>query len=103
MALRLHRLADSEFRDAIRWYRAESSDIALRFHQSVVETLTRIEVNPQSFPVLETIGEATHIRRARVFGFPYVLIFELLDQDVYVFAIAHTSRRPKYWRRREKP
>ena len=102
MTLRLHRLAEGEFREAIRWYRMEAGEVAMRFHQAVFDTLSQIESDPSAFPVLETIGEATHLRRARVFGFPYVVIFELLDQEIYVFAVAHTSRRPRYWRRRER-
>ena len=102
MILRQHRRAEAEFRGALAWYREESVEVAIRFHAAVLETLNKIESDPERFSVLETLGEATHIRRARVMGFPYVVIFELLEAELFVFAIAHTSRRPGYWRRRKR-
>jgi len=32
--------------------------------------------------------------------FPYRLIYRVRDEDVYIVAIAHTSRRPGYWQNR---
>jgi len=100
--LRLHRLADSEFRAAVRWYRRESDQVALRFQHAVLDLMSRIEVQPDFFGMLESISESTQVRRARVSGFPYVVIFELTGLEIMVFAVAHTSRRPGYWRRRQR-
>ena len=56
----------------------------------------RIVADPDSLP--QVWGG---FRRIRVRRFPYVLFFKRLDaQTVGVYAVAHTSRRPGYWRRR---
>lgn len=40
------------------------------------------------------------LRRLLLHRFPYALIFELRRDECVVWAVAHTSRRPGFWRRR---
>jgi len=40
------------------------------------------------------------VRRARVPGFPYRLIYEELGDCIHVLAIMHDSREPGYWKSR---
>jgi hypothetical protein len=32
--------------------------------------------------------------------FPYNVVYRIRDDDIYVVAVAHTSRRPNYWKDR---
>ena len=91
-----HRLAAREYRSASDWYRERSPEIAERFRGAVDQAVRRIAANADSLPTLTGMN-----RYVRVQGFPYVLIFRRLDRNVrMVVAVAHTSRRPGYWRRR---
>lgn len=91
-----HRLAAREYRLAREWYAERSPDVAGRFQTAVDRAVERIVTARDSLPPL---GE--NYRRVRVSRFPYVLVFrELTAEAVMVVAVAHTSRRPRYWRRR---
>ena len=91
-----HRLAAREYRKARDWYKARSPETALRFVQSVDRAMNRIAASPDALP-----GLAGDYRYVRITGFPFVLIFRSANTNsVTVFAVAHTSRRPGYWRRR---
>jgi hypothetical protein len=35
-----------------------------------------------------------------VHGFPYSVVYRVHRDDIYVIAVAHSSRRPDYWRHR---
>lgn len=92
-----HRLAAREYRDSKAWYAARSVSVAERFRTAVDMAVERIELQAESLPILT--GE---YRWVRVRKFPYLLIFRRRSPDVImIVAVAHTSRRPGYWRRRK--
>jgi toxin ParE1/3/4 len=91
-----HRLAGREYRSARDWYAARSAEVAGRFRDAVDRAVQRIAKDPEA---LARLGTA--YRWVRVNRFPYVLVFrEKSPGLIMVVAVAHTSRRPGYWRRR---
>lgn len=40
------------------------------------------------------------IRRYIMGDFPYVLPYLVRDETIFVLAVAHTSRKPRYWEKR---
>src|SRR5438045_7483122 len=92
-----HRLASREYRAAKKWYQARSQRAYERFREAVSHAVERISAHPEMLSPLHGM-----YRYARVKRFPYILIFEILpDETAFVLALAHTSRRPGYWRRRK--
>ena len=92
-----HRLAKQEAQVAETWYRTRNADAAARFRRMVERTAHRIAVAPDSYPFFRS-----PYRQLRVTGFPYSLVYRTIDkQSVMVVAVAHTSRRPGDWRRRQ--
>lgn len=74
------------------WYlerSEESSDRLLDEFQAALRFL-------QEFP--SAMASKDGIQRIPVRGFPYVLVFDPATNRV--LALAHTSRRPGYWRER---
>jgi toxin ParE1/3/4 len=91
-----HRLAAREYRSARNWYRERSVEVAQRFVLAVDRAANRIEADAES--LCQLTGA---YRYARVPNFPYVLVNRRIDDGtVMVVAVAHTSRRPGYWKRR---
>ena len=88
--------AEREARAAWRWYAKVSQSVAGRFASALDAAIAAIEANPS--------GQAPHLfstRIVRLKGFPYILVFVEIAKDfMQVVAVAHTSRRPAYWRRR---
>ena len=97
MEVVFHRLAAREYRSARDWYAERSPDVAEQFRIAVDRAVERIAAEPNALPRL-----GVNYRRVSVSRFPYVLVFrELTPKTVKVVAVAHTSRRPGYWRRRD--
>ncbi len=40
------------------------------------------------------------IRRFLLRRFPYVIIYEIVSDEIHILAVAHTKRRPGYWKNR---
>ena len=91
-----HRLAAREYRNSRDWYAARSDSVAERFRIAVDRAVARVEAEADALPV-----HSGPYRWVRVRRFPYLLIFRRKSPEVIVIvAVAHTSRRPGYWRRR---
>lgn len=89
--------ASEEFTAAIRWYETRRSGLGAEFYDAVVRTIDRIRTHPE-IGTLRT-GRFPH-RRFRVARFPYTIVYRVREHDIYVVAVAHTSRRPGYWKDR---
>lgn len=94
-----HAHAEREIHSAGRWYRRRSPSSAQRFLQAVNEAVQRIVTAADLGSPYQD-----QIRWMRVKRFPYLIYYEIRDpHPIYIYAIAHTSRRPNYWRRRRPP
>ncbi len=89
--------ASEELAAAVRWYEARRSGLGADFYDAVVRTVDFIRTHPD----LGTprTGRLPN-RQLLVTGFPYKIVYRVRDHDLYVVAVAHTSRRPGYWKDR---
>lgn len=95
-AVTFHRLAAEEFRQARSLYARQSRRTALRFIQAMDAALQQIADGPERWPLYDDRHRWVKIKK-----FPYLLIYRPMGEDrLTVVAVAHTSRRPGYWRRR---
>jgi plasmid stabilization system protein ParE len=92
-----HRLADKEYDGAFKYYAERSPGAALRFKEAVDAAVRRIELGPDLLP-----RYSGPFRWVRVQRFSYILVFRRRGtEEIVIVAVAHTSRRPGYWRRRK--
>jgi toxin ParE1/3/4 len=92
---RFHPEAWQEFEAADDWYLTRSADASLEFLSDVYDALREISVSPQRWP---TYLHGT--RRFVLHRFPFSVVY-LDDLDsVTVIAVAHSKRRPGYWKDR---
>jgi plasmid stabilization system protein ParE len=101
LILKLHRRPEEEIREAATWYSERAEGLDRRFLHSVREALETLEADPQRFARLETMPDEAPFRRVLLEGFPYVIVYEVFENEVFVYTVAHASRRPNYWRRRK--
>jgi plasmid stabilization system protein ParE len=91
-----HRLALKEFDEAYNWYAQRSERAAQHFKEAVHEAVSRICESPESLPHYSGPYRWVRVRRCQ-----YMLVFRPRTPDeMVIVAVAHTSRRPGYWRRR---
>lgn len=92
--------AEAEIRVAFGYLNHQSPELGFRFIDKVAETLEAIQERPLSFAKLETLPPDEPYRRALLPAFRYALVFEVLDTEIVVVAVPHTSREPNYWLKR---
>src|SRR4051812_12772924 len=91
-----HRLAAQEFRQARSWYARRSRAAAHRFIQAMDAALEQLADDPERWPLYDD-----RHRWVKTKKFPYLLIYRRTGEDrLTVVAVAHTRRRPGYWKRR---
>lgn len=100
MKVRLHDDAVVEAEEAARWYSQQQRGLGKEFAQELKRCLKMLRANPARLPVLETAPRKVEVRRILMTRFPYKIIFEIIQNEVIVLAVAHGSRRPNYWLKR---
>ncbi|MCF8247514.1 MAG: type II toxin-antitoxin system RelE/ParE family toxin [Saprospiraceae bacterium] len=93
--IELHEIAEEELWEAVDWYDAQKEKLGRDFAKELQEVVKLLKDNPQQFP-----KAFKDKRKAVLRHFPYVVIYEIQGDTVYVLAIFHTSRNPKIWRER---
>ena len=93
--------AEEELLDAMLYYEDRRDGLGAYFYQCVTETILAIGKDPLRFPIYEGKRLSRHFRRALVAGFPYIVIYEVRDEETLVVAVAHTSQEPGYWKHRD--
>jgi len=89
------RLAAREARAARRWYVRRSLATAQRFVNELRRAFGEIAKAPDQW--------SPHLfgtRAFRMHRFPYLVIYRRHRGWLEIVSVAHTSRRPGYWRRR---
>lgn len=93
--LEFHPEVVDEISEAISWYSPRSNAAADAFMVALGDALEKIAAEPERAAVY------MHGRRAvRVGQFPYVVVYRQQGSVVRISAVAHTSRRPGYWKNR---
>jgi plasmid stabilization system protein ParE len=91
-----HRLADKEYEEALKYYAERSPDTAQRFKKAVDAAVRRIAEASETMPRMSGPNRWVRVQRFR-----YILVFRARGPgEMVVVAVAHTSRRLGYWRRR---
>ena len=91
--------AEEELAAAARWYEKNRRGLGIESVAALDRAFDRIRYAPHSFPTWREHGP---FHRCVVQQFPYVVIFESLEDVVRIVAVAHGRRRPGYWRQREE-
>lgn len=85
--------AEADIASAIAWYQRIELSLGSRFKTDTRATLRRIARFPYQFPLID---EGT-VRRVRLKGFPYAILFSLEKEGVFVKAVVHERRDDSVW------
>lgn len=92
--------AQEEIEYYLRRYESESAGLGDRLWQDIQASVALIADYPE-------IGESIRrtrglVRRVPLKDYPFFLIYRRRDDYLQIVALAHTSRKPYYWRSRLK-
>ena len=77
MPSRFHQVAREELRHAARRYEEAVEGLGFRFTRAVRAAISRIEMNPEWFRVVED-----GVRKCRVPRFPYGILFQIHEREI---------------------
>ena len=99
MKLRILREADEELASIAQWYERQRAGLGEEFLTEALDALDKIFRHPLRYP-RSPARTSHHVRQFRLDTFPHAMIYEILDDEIRVAAIAHPSRKLGYWRKR---
>ena len=95
MKSRFHELASLELAEAVAYYDDKSEGLGDRLLAEIRSAVSYIEEYPQSSPVI-----SHGVRRKVLAKFPFDLFYVVAESEISILAVAHESRRPRFWRSR---
>ncbi len=81
--------------DAAEWYSLQEDGLRDRFLKQWKAAENRLMANPKMYRCFEE-----DLRKCRFEDFPYLIVYQITDEQVRIYAVMHTSRRPGYWKDR---
>ncbi|MBA3772010.1 MAG: type II toxin-antitoxin system RelE/ParE family toxin [Ramlibacter sp.] len=87
--------AEAEAREASLWYFDRSPIAADAFRTELFDAIDGLVSTAKDWPKNDD-----GIRRYHLRHFPYTVMYEVIAQQVTVFAISHQRKRPGYWQDR---
>ena len=90
-----HPAAEVEYLEAIGYYSRIGSELGMSFVTEVENAIQRARQFPEAY------GKVTDsLRHIGTHRFPYAIIYESREDRMFIWAVAHTSREPGYWKLR---
>lgn len=87
--------AEADALEAYRWYNEQVPGLGEEFLAEIDRALETIRANPEATRKLHR-----EFRRVLARRFPYAVFYAVQSDRIVVFAILHTARDPRLWRKR---
>ena len=95
MDIRFLDIAQRELDEAVEYYNAESPGLGDQFLLEVLSALERIRQYPSAWHPF-----TQNTRRCQTRRFPYGVVYQILQSEILIVAVAHLHREPGYWQNR---
>ena len=95
--LRFHPSVVPDLSDAIGWYDERSVGLGDRFRAAVDARFDDILEAPELFP---RAFDDLDFRFVRVLRFPYLVLYHIQEDTVFILGVFHSASDPAKWRRR---
>jgi toxin ParE1/3/4 len=92
----LHTDAEAELRHALEYYEQQRPGLGREFREEFEAALERVRQNPYLYAAEDDSGA----RLCPLRRFPFTLVYLDLEDRIWIAALAHQRRRPRYWARR---
>ncbi len=84
--------AEVELWEAVAYYEDKAAGLGLDFEAEIERSIQTICETPERWPVRED-GTRRYLTRR----FPFLVVYTHHNEHIWVIALAHCKRRPKYW------
>jgi hypothetical protein len=86
--IEIEKRAKIEISEAFDWYDNQQSGLGLIFLEAIQNAFITIQKSPNGYT------KYRYHRQYPLIGFPYVILYEIVRDTLYVDAVFHTSRNP---------
>jgi len=93
-SLSLTTIAKREINEAFLWYEGKQDYLGLRFKEAISSLIESIHKNPGIYQV-----RYSDVRIAFMKKFPYGVHYRILEKQIIIIGIYHTSRDSSNWNR----
>lgn len=90
-----HPEAELELDSAVAYYENRRRGLGLELEREVFRATDAIREAPGRWTVHK--GD---VRKYALHRFPFTVFFLVIDDTVWIVAVAHAARRPGYWKKR---
>ena len=97
MKYSFHPAAEKELNDAVDYYNECQSGLGLEFAKEIYSTIQNILSFPDAWAPL-----SANTRRCLTSRFPYGVIYQTADKEIFIIAVMQLNKEPEYWKGREK-
>jgi toxin ParE1/3/4 len=80
-----------DIQDAYHWYEGQLTNLGEEFLKELNKVLDKLEKTPQYYSY--SFDEFRDVRLKR---FPYLVLYKIDGNKVYINSVRHVSRRPKF-------
>ena len=93
--LKFHPQVSSEIKSSYNWYQKQAEGLGEDFLNELKSAYQAIVEFPKAWPPFKK-----GFRRFILSKFPFSVIYKENENNVFVVAVMHNSRRPGYWLKR---
>jgi plasmid stabilization system protein ParE len=94
--LRVSSTAYQETKDAFLFYEEQSPGLGEKFLKSVEDAYFKLSQTPQFYTYIDN---SKNIRDLKIKTFPFVIIFQIVENKVLVLRVFNTNRNPEFIKR----
>jgi plasmid stabilization system protein ParE len=84
--------AKAELFEATLYYEEQAVGLGVDFEREVQRAVADLRNHPHAWP---KFPDGT--RRHMLMHFPYLLVYVPFPKHIWIVAVAHAKRRPRYW------
>lgn len=89
-SLSISEAAELDIRDAFLWYEDQKDSLGLTFEKHISKTIQNIQKNPLKIQIRYNQTRVAFLKK-----FPYGVHFNLIENEIIIVAVFHTSQSPK--------
>jgi plasmid stabilization system protein ParE len=88
--LEIRPLARTEIWEAYDWYELQRKGLGEEFLNELESFYTRLQHNPSSYGFYDK-----PVRQGKIDRFPYVVVFEIVEETIVVYSVFMTRQNPR--------
>ena len=97
LRFRYHPEARAEVEAEVYWHDERGAGLGADFFREIEAAIESICEHPLRWPLFPHVDPTLRVRRRLVKRFSHAVAYLVVETEVVIVAVAHTSRRPGYW------